>query len=176
MQDTIEVIGGAAVPALFLFVIGYGLFRRIDVYEAFVEGAAEGLPTLLRILPYLAAMLIAIRALRDSGLLDALTRALSPACEAVGFDAALLPFLTLRPFSGSGAMAILRDLFAERGPDSRTAYTASVLMGSSETIFYEVALYFGAVGVKKTRYTVPVALAAAAVSVLVGVLLANALY
>ena len=98
---------------------------------------------LLKVLPYLAAMLIAIRTLRDSGLIDRLTELLAPACGAVGMDAELLPLLLLRPFSGSAAMAALADLFESHGPDSGVGYTASVLMGSSETIFYEVALYFG---------------------------------
>lgn len=132
---------------------------------------AKGLPVLLKVLPYLAAMLIAIRTLRDSGLIDRLTELLAPACGAVGMDAELLPLLLLRPFSGSAAMAALADLFESHGPDSGVGYTASVLMGSSETIFYEVALYFGAVGVRRTRFAVPVSLAAMAAGVLTALLL-----
>lgn len=166
-------MSAALVPLLFAAVVVYGLIRRVDVYEAFVEGAAEGLPVLLKILPYLAAMLIAIRTLRDSGLIDRLVRLLSPACAAAGFDAELLPLLLLRPFSGSAAMATLAELFTQHGPDSAIGYTASVLMGSSETIFYEVALYFGAVGIKKTRFSVPVSLAAMAAGVVTSLLLTS---
>lgn len=164
-------MSAALLPLLFAAVMVYGLVRRVDVYEAFVAGAAEGLPVLLKVLPYLAAMLIAIRTLRDSGLIDRLTELLAPACRAVGMDAELLPLLLLRPFSGSAAMAALADLFESHGPDSGVGYTASVLMGSSETIFYEVALYFGAVGVRRTRFAVPVSLAAMAAGVLTALLL-----
>ena len=164
-------MSSAILPLMIAGVILYALVRRVDVYDAFVEGAAEGLPVLLQILPFLAAMLIAIGALRDSGLIDRLTALLAPACRAAGMEAELLPFLLLRPFSGSAAMAEISALFERFGPDSDLGMRASVLMGSSETIFYEVALYFGAVGVKKTRFTVPVALAAMAAGIVAALLL-----
>lgn len=167
-------MSGYLVPALAAAVIVYGLVRRIDVYEAFAEGAAEGLPVLLRILPYLAAMLISVRLLRDSGLFTALTAVLGGACRAVGMDAELVPLLLVRPFSGSGAMAVLKEIFAVCGPDSRAGVAASVVMGSSETIFYEIALLFGAVRVRKTRFAAPVALLAGLVSAAVAVRLAAA--
>ncbi len=176
MQSVLAQIGGAAVPALFIGVLIYGLTRRVDVYGAFAEGAAEGLPVLVRILPYLAAMLIAVRTLRDSGLLAWLSEALGPITARVGLDGALLPLVLLRPFSGSGSMALVTEIFSRYGPDSPQGFAASVLMGSAETIFYEVALYFGAVGVKKTRYAVPVALAAGAVALIATVLLTSARY
>ena len=163
-------MSSAILPLMIAGVVLYALMRRVDVYDAFVEGAAEGLPVLYKILPFLAAMLIAIGALRDSGLIDRLTALLTPACGAAGLQAELLPLL-LRPFSGSAAMAELAELFARFGPDSDIGMRASVLMGSSETIFYEVALYFGAVGVKKTRFAVPVALASMAAGVVTAVLL-----
>lgn len=165
-------MSAALLPLLFAAVMVYGLVRRVDVYEAFVAGAAEGLPVLLKILPCLSAMLIAIGTMRDSGLFDLLVRLLAPACAGLGFDASLLPLILLRPFSGSAAMATLSELFAEYGPDSRAGFTASVLMGSSETIFYEVALYFGAVGIRRTRFAVPVSLAAMAAGVVTALALA----
>lgn len=165
-------MSGYLIPILAVAVLLFGLVRRIDVYEAFAESAAEGLPVLVKILPYLAAMLVAVSMLRESGLIDDLTRVLAPACRAVSLDAELLPLILLRPFSGSASMAILQELFAAHGPDSRIGMTASILMGSSETIFYEVALYFGVVGVKKTRFAVPVALAAALAATIASVALA----
>ena len=160
----------ALVPLLLGSVIVYGLVRGVDVYEAFAEGAAEALPVLLQILPYLAGMLIALGVLRESGVIDAFARCIAPLTARVGLDAELVPLLLLRPFSGSAAMAELNRLFAVYGPDSEIGIRASTLMGSSETIFYEVALYFGAVRVKKTRFAVPVALAAMAVSIAVTLL------
>lgn len=169
-------MSAAILPLLFSAVVVYGLIRRVDVYEAFVEGASEALPVLLKILPYLAAMLIAIRTLRDSGLIDRLVALLTPAANAAGFQAELLPLLLLHPFSGSAAMATLNDLLQQHGPDSQIGYTASILMGSSETIFYEVALYFGVVGVKKTRFAVPVALAAMLAGVVTSILLSSLVF
>ncbi len=167
-------MSGYIVPALAALLILYGLVKRIDVYEAFAEGAAEGLPVLVHILPYLAAMLIAVRLLTDGGLLDGFARLLAPACAALNMDAELMPLLLVRPFSGSGAMAMLKELFAVSGVDSRAGYVASVAMGSSETIFYEMALYFGVVRVKKMRYAAPVALAAGAVSTALAIVLGSA--
>ena len=164
------------VPALFLAVIAVGLIKGVDVYAAFAEGAAEGLPTLLRLLPYLATMLAAVRLLSDSGLLIRLSDALAPLCRAAGLEPEVVPLILIRPFSGSGAMAVLRELFSTAGVDSRASYTGSVLMGSSETIFYELAIYFGAVGVKKTRFAAPVALAAAAVALLVSLWMTRLFY
>lgn len=169
-------VSAAILPLLFVALIVYALVRRVDVYEAFVEGAAEGLPVLLKILPYLAGMLIAIRTLRDSGLIDRLVSLLAPVSSRIGLDAALLPLLLLRPFSGSAAMASLADIFNQYGADSMIGYTASVLMGSSETIFYEVALYFGAVGVKKTRFAIPVSLAAMAAGVIASLIICSVFF
>ena len=162
------------IPCLAGALLIYGLVKGVDVYEAFADGAAEGLPVLVKILPYLAAMLVAVGMLRESGLIEDVTNLMAPACSGVGLDARLVPLILLRPFSGSGSMAILQDLLVQCGPDSRAGMTASILMGSSETIFYEVALYFGVIGVKKTRFAVPVAMAAMVVSTAVSIWLGMA--
>ena len=163
-------MSGYILPVLAAALLIYGLLRGVNVYEAFAEGAAEGLPVLVKILPYLSAMLVAVRLLNDGGVIDALTRLLAPVCGIVGLDARLLPLILLRPFSGSAAMAILSELFAAYGADSPVGLAASVLMGSSETIFYEVALYFGVVGVEKTRFAVPAALLSALVGAAASIL------
>lgn len=167
-------MSGYIVPLLAILVLVLGLIKRVDVYAAFADGAAEGIPLLLKILPYLAAMLIAIRMLRESGALDAFTNFLAPFLTKLGVDAALLPLILIRPFSGSAAIAMFQELCATHGPDAPVSRTAAILMGSSETIFYEVALYFGVIGVKKTRFAIPVALAASFVSVVVSLVLAAA--
>lgn len=159
------------LPVLFASVILYGLLRGVDVYDAFAQGASEAIPTLVRILPYLATMMIAISLVRESGLLDRLTILLRPFCRALGFDSALVPLLLIRPFSGSAAMATFRELCTVYGADSDVANIAAVLMGSSETIFYEVALYYGAAKIRHSGFAVPVALAAMAVSVVMSILL-----
>ena len=158
------------VPILLLLLLFYAVLRRVDVFSAFVNGAAESLPLLAKILPSLAAMLMAITVFRDSGALDWLVQVCAPFFTRIGVDARLLPLILLRPLSGSAAMAVLSELFQQYGADSYLGCTASVLLGASETIFYTLALYFGSVGVKKTRFAVPVALLATLVSVVAGLL------
>ena len=158
------------VPVAVVLLLGYALLKRVRVFSAFTDGAAKAFPLLGRVIPCLAAMLAAITVLRDSGALDALIRFLSPVCGALGVDARLLPLILLRPLSGSAAIAVLSDLFTQYGPDSAIGLTASVLLGASETLLYTLALYFGAVGVRKTRFTVPLALLATLTSVVMGLL------
>ena len=159
------------IAILLLSVTLYALFRRVNVFSAFLKGAADALPLLKTLLPALAAFMTAMRLFRDSGAQALLTSLLSPVLTRIGVDARLLPLLIARPFSGSAASGALLDLFTQYGPDSTVGLTASVLLGSSETVFYTVALYFGSVGIKRTRFAVPVALAALLTSVVCGLLL-----
>ena len=148
------------LPLFFLLCLGAGALRRVPVYDAFVEGAKEGLKTAWQILPSLVAMLCAIRAFSACGLLPALCRWLGPLAESAGIPGETLPLMLLRPLSGSASLAMLKDILHTYGPDSRIGMTASVMMGSSETVFYTCGLYLAAAGVKKSRHTVPCALLA----------------
>lgn len=159
-----------------LLLILFALIRRVPVFSAFTKGASDALPMLKTVLPTLAAFSMAMRLFRDSGLADRLAACLTPFLSRIGTDAELVPLLIVRPFSGSAAMSVLLDLFQRVGPDSRTGYTASVLLGSSETVFYTVAMYFGSVGIKKTRFAVPVSLIALSVSVVSGLLFSALFY
>lgn len=166
-------MSAAILPLLAAGVLLYALLRRVDLYAAFVAGAKEGLPILYRILPYMAAMLIALSLFRESGLLDWLTDAVNPLLSRLGMPGELLPLALLRPFSGAGAMAMVTELMQQYGTDSFIGLSAGIMMGSSETIFYTLALYFGSVGIKRTRYTLPVSLLAGAVSVIASIALAR---
>lgn len=166
----------AVLPLIAAVVVVYALIKRVNVYDAFVEGAKEGLPVLLRVLPYMAAMLIAIELLHASGLMTGLTRALDAPLSSIGMPSELLPMALLRPFSGSAAMAIVSDVFEKHGTDSVLGMTAATMMGSSETIFYTLALYFGSVGIQKTRFTLPVALLASLASVIASVWICSLLF
>lgn len=159
-------MSAAIIPLLAAVVVVYAIVKKVDVYDAFVKGAMEGLPILLRVLPYMAAMLISIQLLRASGAIDALTGAIGKPLEAAGMPVELLPMALLRPFSGSAAMAMVADIFKNHGVDSMLGLTASTMIGSSETIFYTLAMYFGSVGIQKTRFTLPVALLSSLVSVI----------
>ena len=138
----------------------YGALRGVDVFAAMTEGIADGLRVLLRIFPAVAALLTAVYALRASGALDALTGLLAPVFRLLGIPVETAPLVLLRPISGSGALAVAGDIMARYGPDSLAGRTAAVMLGSTETTFYVIAVYFGAAGVKKTRWAIPAALCA----------------
>lgn len=146
------------VPLITVGVLVYAAIKRVDVFGAFCEGAAEGLKTCAEILPALVLLLVCIGMFSASGAVDALTQVLKPLCRAVNFPAEVMPLVILRPFSGSGAMAVYSEIAASVGADTFAERVAATLIGSSETTFYTIAVYFSAVKVKKTRYAVPAAL------------------
>ncbi|MBO4848317.1 MAG: spore maturation protein [Clostridia bacterium] len=160
-----------AIPCGAALLLLYALVKKVNVYKAFVDGAKDALPQLVSILPYLAAMLTAIETVRASGLTDLLVRVLRAPAERAGLEPELIPLIVLRPFSGSGSLALLREILTQHGADSGIGRAASVLVGSTETVFYTVALYFGSVGVTKTRHAIPASLIAGAVGAAVGILL-----
>ncbi len=161
------------VAILILLLLVYAAFRRVNVFQAFCEGAAQAIPLMKAILPTLAVFSAAMALFRYSGAFGLLSSFLSPATNALGVDPALIPLLVVRPFSGSAALAALTDLFTQYGPDSRVGLTASVLLGSSETVFYTLALYFGSVGIRRTRFAVPAALLSLLASVVTGLLFSS---
>ena len=152
-------IGSYAIPAVMVFILVFGLIKKVDVFEAFLEGAKEGTVTTFQIMPAIIAILTAVGMLKASGAMDLLIQLLSPVCQLVGFPAELTPLAIVRPISGSGSLAILSQVLNDYGPDSLTGQIASVLQGSTETTFYTVVVYCGAVQISRTRYTVPCALA-----------------
>lgn len=160
-----------AIPILLAALIVYALIKKVNVYKAFVSGAADALPQLLNVLPCLAAMLAAIEVMRSSGALLYAVRLLSPAAKFLGLPDELIPLIVLRPLSGSASLAMLKDTLVLHGADSFIGRAASVMVGSTETVFYTVAVYFGAVGVTKTRHAVPAALIAGIVGTAVGIML-----
>ena len=151
----------ALLPAVIIAAAAlYALCRGVDVFGAMADGVMDGLRVVLKIFPSLLALLTAVYMLRASGLLDALTSLLSPLLGLLGIPAETAPLMLLRPISGSGALAVASDLIAQYGADSVIGRTAAVMLGSTETTFYVIAVYFGAAGIKRTRYAVPAALCA----------------
>lgn len=149
-----------AIPLMIVGIVGFGLARRINVYDSFVIGAKSGLESTVQIAAPLVGLLVAISMLRGSGALELLARVLAPVTDYLGVPADILPLALLRPVSGSASVAIVNDIFKNCGPDSLAGKIASVMMGSTETTFYTVAVYFGAVGIKNVRHTVKSALIA----------------
>ena len=150
------------IPLLMASMLAYGWAKGVPVYEAFADGAREGFNVAVRIIPYLVAILVAIAMLRASGTLDAFVRVVTPLTAPLGLPAEAVPMAVLRPLTGSGAYAVLADLLKDPsiGPDSYIGYLASTIQGSTETTFYTIAVYFGAVGVKRVRHTLAAALLA----------------
>lgn len=138
----------------------WGVLSGTDVFQAMLDGVAEGLRTLLRIFPSLVALLTAVYMLRASGALELLTNLLSPLLGLLGIPPETAPLMLLRPVSGSGALAAATELMAQYGPDSYIGRTAAVMLGSTETTFYVLAVYFGACGVRRSRWAIPAAIAA----------------
>ncbi len=148
------------IPTLFAAVMLIGLYRRVDVFSVFCEGAAEGLRTCADILPALVLLICFIGMLKASGAVKAVTALLSPLCSLVHFPEECMPLVLLRPFSGSGAIAVYDSIAQQCGADSMAERAAAVLLGSSETTFYTIAVYFSALKIRNTRYAVPAALTA----------------
>ncbi|HKQ59657.1 MAG TPA: nucleoside recognition domain-containing protein, partial [Candidatus Polarisedimenticolaceae bacterium] len=164
------------LPGLVGGVLVFAWSQGVKVYEALVEGAKEGFQVALRVLPYLVAMLVAVGMLRASGAIERLGRGLDPLTSLIHVPAEIVPLVLLRPLSGSGALGLMTDLTRAHGPDSLLGYMAGAVQGSTETTFYVLAVYFGAVGIKRARHALPACLLADATGMLVAVLLAAALF
>lgn len=165
-----------AIPVILLGIPAYGMIKKVKVYEAFTDGAKEGFTNAIRIIPFLVAMLVAIGVLRASGALGYFARFMSPITNLIGMPSEVLPMALMRPLSGGGANGIMVDLFKTYGPDSLIGRMASVISGSTDTTFYVIAVYFGAVGVKKIRYSLSAGLMADLAGILAAVFLTNLMF
>lgn len=161
------------LPLLIVSMLLYGLAKRVAVYDAMIAGAREGFQVAIRIIPFLVAIIVAAGMFRASGLLDGMIRLSGPFLAVLGFPAEALPMAILRPLSGSGAYAIMAEIMQAEGPDSLVGYLVSTLQGSTETTFYVLAVYFGAVGVTRVRHALAAGLTADVAGVVGAVLAVN---
>ena len=146
------------LPTLIACVLMYSLVKRVDAYGSFVKGAKQSVPLIFSLLPYIIAMFIAIELFRTSGLSQVLCKVISPLFNLLGIPSEVSELVIIRPFSSNAAYVLLKDIFAVYGPDSYIGKCASVIMGSSDTIFYVSSIYFASTKVKKTLLTIPIAL------------------
>jgi spore maturation protein B len=174
--DIMSLLSVIAIPVLILFVVVYGAIKKVKIYEAFVEGAKEGFNIGVRIIPYLVAMLVAIGIFRAGGAMDILTRLLSPITNLFGMPSEALPMALMRPLSGNGALGVMSEIIHTHGPDSFIGRLVSVMMGSGETTFYVLAVYFGAVGISKTRHAVPAGIVADIAGILASIWVVNLIF
>jgi spore maturation protein SpmB len=164
------------LPALVGGLVLFGWATGVRVYASLVEGAKEGFQVALRIIPYLVAILVAVGMLRASGGIDLLVRYVGPLTNLIGLPAEALPMAVLRPLSGSGAYGVMAEIMSVHGADSLIGYMVSTFQGSTETTFYVLAVYFGAVGIKRTRHALPACLLADVAGILAAVLIVNLIY
>jgi spore maturation protein SpmA len=171
---SVNALSILAIPFLLSFFPLYAAARGIKVYDEFVEGAKEGFGVILKIIPFLVTMLVAIGMFKGAGGIDLLSRLLSPILTPLQFPTDLLPLALMRPLSGSATLALLTDIVHRLGPDNIVSLTAATIYGSTETTFYVAAVYFGAVGIKQTRHAIPVGLLADLTGVIASVIICRA--
>ncbi len=172
----LDIISIAMVPAIVIIIIVHGYIKGVDIYSAFIEGAKEGLKTSISIMPYLIAIFVAVGIFRGSTALDMFIHLLSPITNLLGLPKEIVPLTLIRPISGSGALGVVKDIIANYGPDSFIGNLASIMMGSSETIFYTITLYFGSIGVEDYGYTLKVALISYIISIFVTTFICSTIY
>lgn len=160
-------------PAVFIGILGFGLYKKIPVFDVFLKGAKRGADSCFSILPALVGLVVAVSMMRASGFLDFLANLLSPLLNFLNFPSDVLPLALLKSVSGSGALAMIKNIFEVSGVDSPSGKLASVMLGSSETTFYALAIYYGITKVKNTRYTVFSAVVADVVGIVAAVIVSN---
>jgi spore maturation protein B len=158
-----------AIPLMVAVILLFGIIKKVKLYETFIEGAKEGFQVGVRIIPYLVAMLMAIGIFRTSGAMEILSALVSPLTNLIGMPSETLPMALVRPLSGSGALGVMSEIINAHGPDSLIGRMVAVMMGSGETTFYVLAVYFGSVGITRTRQAVPAGLIADGVSILMSI-------
>jgi spore maturation protein B len=160
LRGALDALSIWAIPLLVAGIPAWALARKVKVYPVFVEGAKEGFQIAVRVIPPLVAVVVALGMLRASGAMDALAALLAPLTSAVGIPASVLPMVLVRPLSGGAALGVVADVLRSDGPDSHAGRLVSVMAGSTETTFYVLAVYFGAIGITRYRQALPAALLA----------------
>lgn len=164
------------IPFIFFYIVGMGLLMKQNVFDDFITGAREGFKVVLDILPTLIGLMVAIGILRSSGVLDNIADFIKPVTNMLHFPSEVVPLVIVKMFSSSAATSLLLDIYKEHGPDSYLGRLASIIMSSTETIFYTMAVYFMAAGVKKTRYTLVGCLLATLSGVVASVIVTNLVF
>jgi spore maturation protein SpmA len=169
-----KVIGSGLLLVIIVAIIVGGAYKKVSVFDAFIEGAKNGFEVIVKIIPYLVAMLVAIRVFRDSGAMSYVLNAVTYLIQLTGMNTEFigaLPVAIMKPLSGSGARGMMLDIFQTQGPDSFVGKLASIFQGSADTTFYIIALYFGSVGIKKVRYALWAGIFADIIGVVIAILI-----
>lgn len=164
------------MPVIFVGIILYGILNKVDIYDTFIEGAAEGAKTVIHIFPTLVGLMVAVGILRDSSALDLICNTIAPLTERIGFPTEAMPLTLMRLVSSSASRGLLLDIFKNFGPDSYLGRFVSVMMSCTETVFYTMSVYFMSVKITKTRYTLAGALIANFAAVIFSLWITNAIF
>lgn len=173
VKEICEILSLWALPAVILIILTAALIKKVPVYETFIEGAKDGVKVSFNIVPYLVAIIVAISMLRASGAIDALSFLLSDILSKLRFPADILPLAIVRSLSGSAALGVFSDIIANNDVNSYSSKLAAIMLGSSETTFYVLTVYFGAVGIKKFRYALLTGLCADLAGIIMSVIVAR---
>ncbi len=180
MMDTIRIyqdyFAAVVIPLIVIAIPLYGMCKRVPVYESFVEGAKEGFKVGVMIIPYLVAIFVAINMFRASGAMGAMEEGLRPVLTWIGFPPEVLPMAIIRPLTGGGSAGVVADLTQQYGTESLITRMAGTMFGSTETTFYILAVYFGAVNVKKTRHALPAGLIADIIAIFLSVYIVRLMF
>lgn len=174
--QTANIVNSWIVPLLFLLIVAFGYAKKVKVYETFVDGAKEGFTTAVMIIPYLVVILAAIAMLRSSGAMTYIAHGISFFISEKIMPPDIVLLALIKPLSGGAARGVMLDIFQTYGVDSKLGYMASVIQGSTETTFYVIAVYFGAVNIKRTRHTIPAGLCGEFTGIIMSVIIANIVY
>lgn len=175
-QSLMSIISLWALPAILLLILTMGLFKKIPLYETFTDGAKDGFKVAVNIIPYLVAIIVAISMFRASGIIEMIGKALQPILTHFNVPADTIPIMLVRSLSGSAALGIFSDIANNAGADAYATKLSAVMVGSSETTFYVLAVYFGAVGISKLRYALVVGLLADFIGIVAAVLVCNMMF
>lgn len=176
MAEFAQIISSCLFLIFLLGIPLYGIYKKVIVFDAFIEGAQEGFQVVIKVVPYLVGMLVAIGMLRASGFFESMTEWLAPFLNKIGMPADVLPLALVRPFSGAAANGVMAEVIHTHGGNAFVSKLAATMMGSTETTFYVVAVYFGAVGIRRTRYAIHAGLIADLVGVIAAVVVCRWLF
>lgn len=171
----IQYISQLIIPLFILFSIVYGIIKKINIYNSFISGAKEGLEIVTRIFPYILAIFVAIKSFQSSGAFDFIKNLFSWVFKIFGIPQEVIAMTLIKPLSGSASIAVFTDIIKTNGVDSLETKITAVIMGSAETTFYVLAVYLGAVGIKKTKYLVPVCVLSDIIGVIIAILVVKIL-
>lgn len=175
-QILMNILSLWALPAILILILTMGLFKKVPLYETFTDGAKDGFKVAVNIIPYLVAIIVGISMFRASGIVEMISNLCSPVLSHFNVPADTIPVMLVRPLSGSAALGVFSDIAHNLGPDAYATKLAAVMIGSSETTFYVLAVYFGAVGISKLRYALIVGLLADAISILAAIAVCNLMF